>query len=348
MSESTPPLSDPIGTSQFPPPTHQVVWVVHRPRQRYWLHALLLALTICTTLIVGARMQFNFEHNQDVFTLDDNSLDFFPLSWAFAKPSNLLKGIPFSLTLMTILMAHEMGHYLMCRYYRVSTTLPLFIPFPTLIGTMGAFIRIRSPIRSRVALFDIGVAGPIAGFVVALSALPFALGMSHVSHIASRADRIELGYPLIFHFIHQLIVWIVPSHSIAARPLSAVSLHPVAIAAWVGMFATALNLLPGGQLDGGHIIFSIAPRAHRYISIATIAAMIPAAYYLWVGWLLWAVLLGISAMRHPHVEEEPRIVGHRRWVAAFALAMLVMTFTPAPFANSSFQHVVGEFRGAKR
>jgi membrane-associated protease RseP (regulator of RpoE activity) len=349
MSESIPPLSDPIGTSEILEPTRPVVWVVHRPKQRYWLHALLLILTICTTLIVGARMQFNFDHDQDVFTLDDNSLDFFPLSWAFAKPSNLLKGVPFSLTLMTILMAHEMGHYLMCRYYRVSATLPFFIPFPTLIGTMGAFIRIRSPIRSRVALFDIGVAGPIAGFVVALSVLPFALGMSHVAQATSmKADRIQLGYPLIFQLIHQLIVGIVPSHSIAAKALSAVSLHPVAIAAWVGMFATALNLLPGGQLDGGHIIFSIAPRAHRYISMATIAAMIPAAYYLWVGWLVWAVLLGISAMRHPQVEEEPRITGHRRWVAAFALAMLVLTFTPAPFANSSFQHVVGEFRSTRR
>jgi membrane-associated protease RseP (regulator of RpoE activity) len=241
-----------------------------------------------------------------------------------------------------------MGHYLMCRYYGVSATLPFFIPFPTLIGTMGAFIRIRSPIRSRVALFDIGVAGPIAGFVVALAVLPFALGMSQAGQVhLMQGNRIELGYPLIFQLVHRLIVWIVPSHSIAAQPLTVVSLHPIAIAAWVGMFATALNLLPGGQLDGGHIILSIAPRAHKYISIATILAMVPAAYYFWVGWVVWAVLLGISAMRHPQVEEEPRITGHRRWVAAFALAMLVLTFTPAPFAESSFRHVMQQVRGKR-
>lgn len=346
MSESTPPLFDPIEPLVSSDVARPVVWVVHRPRQRYWLHGLLLVLTICTTLIVGARMQFNFNHHLDVFTLGEDSLDFFPLSWILSAPSRLLLGIPFSLTLMGILMAHEMGHYLMCRYYGVSATLPFFIPFPTLIGTMGAFIRIRSPIRSRVALFDIGVAGPIAGFVVALAVLPFALGMSQVGQVhGMHGNRIELGYPLIFQLVHRWIVWMVPSHSIAAQPLAAVSLNPIAIAAWVGMFATALNLLPGGQLDGGHIIFSIAPRAHKYISIVTILAMIPAAYFLWVGWLVWAVLLGISAMRHPQVEEEPQITGHRRWVAGFALAMLVLTFTPSPFAESSFRHVMQEVRG---
>src|SRR5678815_1708413 len=284
MSDPTP---LPPTTLEFDRP-HEV-WVIERPRQRYWLHALLFVLTVFTTLVVGARMQHNFDHGQSVFALDENSLPWFPLMWVAAHPSRLLMGVPFSATLMLILLAHEMGHYWMCKYYRVSATLPFFIPIPTLIGTMGAFIRIRSPIRSRVALFDIGVAGPIAGFVLAVAVLPFALGMSHAARLAAFAgERIEVGYPLIFHLVHRMIALVAPVHSTASLPLNAVSLHPVAIAAWVGMFATALNLLPGGQLDGGHIIFSIAPRVHRVISALTILAMIPAAYYLWVGWLVWA------------------------------------------------------------
>jgi len=340
MSDPTP---LPPTTLEFDRP--QEVWVIERPRQRYWLHALLFVLTVFTTLVVGARMQHNFDHGQSVFALDESSLPWFPLMWVAAHPSRLLMGVPFSATPMLILLAHEMGHYWMCKYYRVSATLPFFIPFPTLIGTMGAFIRIRSPIRSRVALFDIGVAGPIAGFALALTVLPFALGMSHADRFPGMmGHRIQVGYPIIFQLVHRLIALIAPAHSIAAQPLGEVSLHPVAIAAWVGMFATALNLLPGGQLDGGHIIFSIAPRVHRVISALTILAMIPAAYYLWVGWLVWAILLGISSMRHPHVGEHPRVRGGRLWVAGLALAMLVLTLTPAPFADGSLKNAVAEFR----
>jgi Zn-dependent protease len=112
-------------------------------------------------------------------------------------------------------------------------------------------------------------------------------------------------------------------------------LHPAAIAAWVGMFATALNLLPGGQLDGGHIVFAISPRAHRFISLTTILVLLPMAYYLWMGWWLWAILLQISSFRHPHVTEWPRVRGRRLWFAIFALAMLVLTLTPRPFLHSS-------------
>ena len=161
------------------------------------------------------------------------------------------------------------------------------------------------------------------------------LGLRH-----SRVERFEVGYPLIFHFVHRMIALVAPAHSIASLPLSAVALHPVAIAAWVGMFATALNLLPGGQLDGGHIIFSIAPRVHRFISALTIVAMIPAGYYLWLGWLVWAILLAISSFRHPQVGEHPRVTGWRLWLAAFALIMLVVTIMPAPFVNGSLRTAI--------
>jgi membrane-associated protease RseP (regulator of RpoE activity) len=123
--------------------------------------------------------------------------------------------------------------------------------------------------------------------------------------------------------------------------------HPTVIAAWVGMFATALNLLPGGQLDGGHIVFALAPRAHKFVSRATILALIPLAIYCWAGWIIWAILLRISGMRHPVVPEWPGITGVRRWLAVFGLIMLVLTLTPAPFAHSSLLDVVREMRSGQ-
>lgn len=339
MSDPTSPISS---TSDLYRPVE--VFVVRPPRQRYWVHVLLLLATIFTTLVVGARMEFNFLHNQPAFSLNDDALAFFPLRWTLAQPSRLLLGVPFAATLMLILLAHEMGHYLYCRYYGVYATLPFFIPAPTLIGTLGAFIRIRSQIRSRAALFDIGIAGPIAGFVVAVSVLAVALGLSRPMPAGTSPSEIDLGYPLIFYALHQLLAASGLVHGIATLPFDRVFLHPTAIAAWVGMFATALNLLPGGQLDGGHIVFSLAPRAHRYVSRLTILALIPMAIYFWAGWLVWAVLLRISGMRHPMVPEWPGITGGRRWLALFALLMLILTLTPAPFVNGSLLDVIREFR----
>ena len=191
---------------------------------------------------------------------------FFRCGWALHEPSRLLLGIPFSATLLLILLAHEMGHYLYCRYYGVYATLPFFIPAPTLIGTLGAVIRIRSPIRSRCALFDIGIAGPIAGFVAALIVLVIAMHHSRVVPGVMANSDVEMGYPLIFH-----ILWtVLPLADVhgGSSLLQDIYFHPTAIAAWVGMFATALNLLPGGQLDGGHIVFALNPRAHRIVSTA--------------------------------------------------------------------------------
>ena len=252
MADLTPPLS-------APPEIHAPVKVmVYHPRKpRYWLHTLLLGLTLLTTLVVGARMEYNFQHNLPTFYAGDNGLDFFPWQWAL-HPANLALGIPFSFSLLLILLAHEMGHYLFCRKYGVWATLPFFIPFPSLFGTMGAFIRIRSPIQSRNALFDIGIAGPIAGFVVAVAVLWISLALSVISPGLASLPAIQLQYPLIFQWANYL------RHG--GAPLSQWNLHPMAIAAWVGMFATALNLLPGGQLDGGHLVFLLAPRAHRSVS----------------------------------------------------------------------------------
>ena len=328
MSDPSPPLTS---TAEYYRP--MPVWVPRARKQRYWLHALLLLLTVLTTLVVGAHMQDNFLRNQPVFSLNDDGLfSFFPIGWAFSQPSRLLLGIPFAGTLMLILLAHEMGHYLYCKRYGVFATLPFFIPAPTLIGTLGAFIRIRSPIRSRTALFDIGIAGPIAGFVVALVVLVASLGLS--KPLLAVSD-IQLGYPLIFELMHRLLASSSAANSAATLPLFRANLHPVALAAWVGMFATSLNLLPGGQLDGGHIVFSIAPRAHKFVSRLTILILLPMAVYFWAGWLVWAILLEISSFRHPQVADLPRVSGWRIWLAVFGLIMLILTLTPAPFAHSS-------------
>jgi membrane-associated protease RseP (regulator of RpoE activity) len=255
------------------------------------------------------------------------------VDWALAQPSRLLLGLPFASALMLILLAHEMGHYLYCRYYGVHATLPFFIPFPTLFGTAGAFIRIRSPIPSRNALFDIGIAGPIAGFLVALGILIFALPQSKMMPLTPVASEVQLGYPLIFK-----LAWAaLPLAKLRAGSpsLQGVYFHPTVIAAWVGMLATALNLLPGGQLDGGHIVFALSPRAHKIVSRITILALIPLAIYFWAGWLLWAVLLRLTGMRHPIVPEWPGVTDGRRWLALFGLVMLVLTLMPVPVASGS-------------
>jgi len=298
-------------------------------------------LTIFTTLVVGARMQYNFQHGQAALSISDD-VSFFPAEWAWVQPYRLMLGLPFAASLMLILLAHELGHYLMCQYYGVDATLPFFIPFPNFFGTMGAFIRIRSPIRSRTALFDIGIAGPIAGFVVATIVLFFALPLSRTLPAAAANSDIQLGYPLIFR-----LAWHLLPGSAHASGTHGIYFHPTAIAAWVGMFATALNLLPGGQLDGGHIVFAIAPRAHKIISRLTILALIPMALFYWAGWLIWAVLLRISGMRHPTVAEWPQVTGARRWLALFALIMLILTFAPAPTAHMSLPEAVRQFRSAQ-
>ena len=193
MSDFTPSL--PAPPAEYLPAE---VYVVRPPNPRYWLHILLFVATIFTTLVVGAKMEFDFLHNAPPFVHGDETLPLFPVGWALHEPSRLLLGIPFSATLLLILLAHEMGHYLYCRYYGVYATLPFFIPAPTLIGTLGAVIRIKSPIRSRCALFDIGIAGPIAGFVVALTVLVIAMHYSRVMPGVMANSDVEMGYPLIF------------------------------------------------------------------------------------------------------------------------------------------------------
>jgi membrane-associated protease RseP (regulator of RpoE activity) len=326
-------LDSPIPTSTLDYYRPLPARIERRPRERYWLHALLLVATCFTTLVVGARMEFNFLNNLPPFAAGDEWLPFFPIAWVAAQPSRLLLGVPFSATLLFILLAHEMGHYLFCRYYKVRATLPFFIPAPTLIGTLGAVIRIKGPIRSRAALFDIGIAGPIAGFVVAVVTLAIALMLSKPLAAGIGPSDLQLGFPLIFRVVHDLLRTIAPNHPIAMLPLSRIYLHPTAVAAWVGMFATALNLLPSSQLDGGHIVYALAPRMHRVVSSITVIFLFYLGYR-YVSWRVWAgllVVMNVLTYRQRQAPEYPSLPANRWALALLALLMLVLTFTISPF-----------------
>jgi hypothetical protein len=337
MSDPTPPISSTFELAQQP----LEIYIIAPAWRRCWINVLLLAATLFSTLLVGARLEYSFLHNLPAFP-ESQSLyqllgELFPLKWLVTAPSRLWLGIPFCATLMSILLAHEMGHYLYCRRYRVYATLPFFIPAPTLIGTLGAFIRIKSPIPSRTALFDIGIAGPIAGFTLATGVLFFALMFS--KPLTLSAGEMPFGYPLVFYGMHWLLLHL-GMVGRATIPLDKSYVHPTALAAWVGMFATALNLLPGGQLDGGHIVYAVYPRAHRWISRLTIAGLIAASWW-WSGWLVWAVLLRFSGVRHPQVPRYPRLPQGRRTLFLLAIAMLALTFMLAPLKEGG----LGDFLG---
>jgi len=328
MSDITPPV---FPTEKFQRPLE--VFVVRPYRPRYWLHAVLLLVTFFTMLVVGSRMQFNFARGIPIFTAADEIMPFFPMGWALASPKNLLLGIPFAVTLILILLAHEMGHYLLCRRNGVQATLPFFIPAPTLIGTLGAVIRIKSPIRSRTALFDIGIAGPIAGFIVAIVTLLFALVLSKPLAANVPAADLNLGYPLVFQIVHGVMALFAPG--VFSTPLSQMNLHPIGVAAWVGMFATTLNLLPSGQLDGGHIVYALSPRAHRFVSWLVVLALIYLGWH-YLGWRAWAFLvtaMNIITWRQRQAPDWPDIPSSRWGLALLGLVMLILTFTPVPFSG---------------
>jgi hypothetical protein len=326
-------MSDPtLEPGEQPQTIPQQIFLVRPYRRRYWLHALLLLATVFSTLVVGARLQYNFDHELPAYSVDT---DFFPVMWATAEPSRLLLGIPFSLTLLAFLLTHEMGHFLTCVRNRVFSTLPFFIPAPTLIGTLGAFIRVRTRIRSRDALFDIAAAGPIAGFVVAVAVMALGMALSKSAPVLVKMSQVTFGQPLLAQWM-----W----SGLGGGPIANLLMHPVALAGWVGLFATALNLIPGGQLDGGHIVYSLWPRRHKTITRAVVIALLPMAYFLWMGWLIWAVLLFLSGLRRPSVTPDPELSRGRRWIALGTLAILVLTLPAASLGErASIQGMIAEY-----
>lgn len=241
--------------------------------------------------------------------------------------STYVNGGPwYTVGILAILGAHEMGHYLACRYYQIDATLPYFIPMPlTIFGTLGAVIRIREPFPNRKALFDIGIAGPIAGFIVLIPVL--FLGMSWSTVIEVVPVPIQLGRPLLYQFARWMTFGSIPDTHF-------VQLHPLVTASWLGMLATALNLLPFGQLDGGHITYATLGRRATAISLATVGAAVTMCFFS-VSWLLMTVLmvamLVLTGPRHPPVMNEYDRLGTGRYVLAMgAIVMFVLCFTPFP------------------
>ena len=247
-----------------------------------------------------------------------------PSSSPWSDPGNIVLSLVYTAVLMAILLSHEMGHYLTCRRYGLDATLPFFIPAPTLIGTMGAFIRIRSPITRKRQLFDIGAAGPLAGFVLTVPVLAAGLAMSKVVLFLPRDQSLYFGQPLLFKFLGAFLIR-------GNAPGFEVILHPVAFAGWVGLLVTSINLFPIGQLDGGHILYSLfGPRAKR-AGILFIAFFVVMGVFFWAGWLLWAVLVLILGLRHPPVwDGEARLGKGRTWTAIVILVIFAVSFVPAP------------------
>jgi membrane-associated protease RseP (regulator of RpoE activity) len=282
-----------------------------------WLHILLLVLTIASTTLVGAGHYASF--------LDDFSGGGTP---TMPFTALLLRGLWYSGTILAILGCHELGHYFACRYYDVDASLPFFIPVPFLLtGTMGAFIRIREPIPQKHMLFDIGIAGPLAGFVIAVPALFIGLAMSHVARVPGDFTGVELGEPLLFKFASWLLWGVQPDGY-------SLNMHPIAFAAWFGMLATALNLFPIGQLDGGHISYAVLGRRSTYVTFIMLGVAVGLAYFA-ASWIVWTVLmiamLFMFGARHPRVFDEHVPLDRTRVILALvALAIFIVCFTPAP------------------
>ena len=291
-----------------------------QPRQRLWLHLLLLLATVFTTTLVGAHMQYNFKHNLPFFDV----ARFWPVfSLGLQSPSVFATGLPFSLTLLTILMAHELGHYLACAYYGIDATLPFFLPSPVPVtGTFGAFIRIRSPIPGKRILFDIGIAGPLAGFIFLLPALGVGLAFSKVLPGINLQGSYLLGVPALQLLAERLIF---PG----VLPVD-IYLHPVARAAWIGMFATALNLLPAGQLDGGHVVYALFGKSQKWVTYAFIATLVAMGHFYWTGWYVWAVMIFVFARKHPPVYDTTAVGMLRIKLALVALCVFILCFSLVP------------------
>ena len=241
----------------------------------------------------------------------------------------ILNGLWYSASILAILGAHEFGHYYACRHYGVDASLPYFLPAPLpLTGTLGAFIRIRQPIPGKRELFDIGVAGPIAGFIVAVPVLLIGMSLSRVTALpADTRGFVELGEPLLFKGVAWLL-WGTPPDGYS------INMHPMAFAAWFGLLATALNLFPIGQLDGGHISYAVFGPKSTLVTLATVVCLIGLTLVS-SSWLVWTVLtvtmLVVFGPRHPRtIDEDIPLDRTRLWLAAAALLMFIICFTPAP------------------
>jgi membrane-associated protease RseP (regulator of RpoE activity) len=279
-------------------------------------YVLLFIATVFTTTLAGAGHYLSF------YTGLGGGLN------PFTRWELMVRGLWYSVPILAILGSHEMGHYLACRYYGVAASRPYFLPMPLLLtGTLGAFIRIRQPIPGKRELFDIGIAGPIAGFVVAIPLLFVGMYLSRIEEIPRDVPLYWLGEPLLF----KLAGWL--TFGRVADGFS-ISMHPMAFAAWFGLLATALNLFPIGQLDGGHISYAVLGRKSTVLTLIMVACLIGLAFWS-LSWLVWAgltvLMLVVFGPHHPRTPDEHIPLDNpRKALALFAVMMFVLCFTPAP------------------
>ena len=270
------------------------------------INIILFFITILSTLFAGAMME-----GADVFQ----------------SPLELIKGFPFSITLMLILGTHEFGHYYYAQKHGVDATLPYFIPAPTVIGTFGAFIKINSPIRKKSALLQIGAAGPIAGFIVAVPALIIGLTQSTVITLDETFEGMRLGDSLLMMGLTGIIF---PG----LGPNQDILLHSVAFAGWIGLLVTMLNLLPIGQLDGGHIAYAMLGEKYDKVAIIALLSLIPLSYFT-LNWLIWGALILIlmRTVKHPPVMNIHEPLSYKdKKIGYMCLAIFILCFIPAPFS----------------
>lgn len=299
-----------------------------RERPRWWLAITLFFLTFLSTTILGAEWTYMSRTDR---VIDARSF-ITPMSVVrILQDRELLQtGLIFSCCALAILLAHELGHYIACRTYRLRSTLPYFLPVPLGFGTFGAFIRIKEPMRSRRELFDVGIAGPIAGFVVLVPIFLYGIAHSTIGFApVPAADEIAVYLPRLGNNL----LFLAASHWFHGElpPNSILNLHPAAIAAWLGCLATSLNLLPIGQLDGGHILYAVALRHQRRISQALWLGLALLGF-LHPSWFFWCFLvLFLTRLRHPRLADEETPLGRgRQWLALVAVALLVLTLAPIP------------------
>ncbi|GIU81176.1 MAG: site-2 protease family protein [Acidobacteria bacterium] len=316
----------------------------------YWIingkHLLLFLLTFATTTIAGSLYPFGpvqiFAEEKQAITFWDYlrfPVDYFwflisALHLLLTNEEVLTAGLKFSISLLFILSAHEAGHYFACRFYKVKATLPYFLPAPPLMGpagTFGAFIKIRSLIPSKKATFDIGVAGPIAGFI---ALLPIAvLGIMNVYEVAPTSKPVidlEFSDPLLI----KILAWL---FGVDLESTSLVKMNSYYAAAWLGLLVTALNLLPSGQLDGGHAIYALfGKRIHKltgFISFVAMSFLAITGFYLYnsPSGFLFALLLGVMMMiPHPALPDETPLDVKRKFIALLVLLIFILSFTPFP------------------
>lgn len=274
-----------------------------RKRKLPHINLILFFITIMTTLAAGTLQQ------------GINPIEY---------PQYLWKGIPFSFTLLLILGCHEFGHYYMSRKHNVDVTFPYFIPAPSFIGTFGAFIKMKSPIMDRRILLDIGVAGPLAGIIVAIPILFIGLVLSEIVPEATTGG-IHLGTSVLFSLLNWIVHGFMPENT-------SLILHPIAFSGWIGLLVTCLNLLPVGQLDGGHVAYAIFGNRQGILARAILVMLLVLGFTGWIGWLIWAGLLLFLGINHPPVAYDWVPLDRRRKVIGLiTLMVFVITFTPVPF-----------------